>query len=90
MVVPMASRTSGQVSLRLKAARTMAPTAPMAPASVGEARPRAMVPRTRKIRAIEGTMPFSTLIASAQPVAVRASGGRGGILSGRQIDSPAT
>ena len=35
-------------------------------------------------------MPFSTLIARTQPLAVRASGGSGGILSGRTIDSPAT
>ena len=55
-------------------ASTMAPTAPMAPASVGVARPMKMVPSTRKISTIDGTIPQSTLEISGQPRSVRASG----------------
>ena len=50
------------------AARTIAPTAPMAPASVGVARPMKIVPSTRKISTTEGIMPHSTRLHSAQPL----------------------
>lgn len=55
---------------RCIAARTIAPTAPMAPASVGVANPRPMVPRTRKIRTIDGIMPHSTRLTSSSPSAL--------------------
>ena len=67
MVDSMPSRISFQLSRLCMAASTIAPTAPIAPASVGVARPRKIVPSTRKIRTIEGTMPQSTRFQSAQP-----------------------
>ena len=82
-VVSMPSQTRGQVRRRFIAASTMAPTAPIAPPSVGVARPIRMVPRTRKIRASIGTMPTTTLRASAQPRSVRASSGRAGAALGQ-------
>ncbi len=48
-----------------------------------------IVPSTRKISTIEGTMPHSTLLHSAQPRCVRASGGSGGTQSGRISATPA-
>ena len=77
-----AARSGGRCS----AASTMAPTAPIAPASVGVARPRKIVPSTRKISTSDGTMPHSTLRISGQPRSVRASGGSGGTDVGRKID----
>ena len=64
------------------AARTMAPIAPIAPASVGVARPSIMVPSTTKISTAEGMMPIRHLRQSGQPVSVRASFGTGGTWSG--------
>ena len=89
MVMAIASRTSGHVRRRCSAARSMAPTAPMAPASVGVASPMKMVPSTRKIRAIDGIMPRSTRRTSGQPRSPRASGGSGGMAPGRTMDSAA-
>ena len=60
------------------AARTMAPIAPIAPASVGVARPSIMVPSTTKISTAEGMMPIRHLRQSGQPVSVRASFGTAG------------
>jgi hypothetical protein len=60
MVFDIASRISFQVKRPLIMASTTAPTAPMAPASVGVARPMKMVPSTRKISTTEGTMPLMT------------------------------
>ncbi len=60
----------------------MAPIAPMAPASVGVARPSIMVPSTTKISTAEGMMPIRHFFQSAQPVSVRASLGTGGTWSG--------
>ena len=68
-------------------ASTIAPTAPMAPASVGVASPMKMVPSTRKISTSDGTMPQSTLEISAQPRSVRASSGSGGTLCGCRIET---
>ncbi len=65
-------------SLLWIAASTMAPTAPMAPASVGVARPSIMVPSTTKISTAEGMMPSRHLRQSGQPVSVRAVFGTGG------------
>ena len=61
------------------AASTIAPTAPIAPASVGVANPRKIVPSTRKINTMDGIIPQSTFFQSAQPERVRASGGKGGM-----------
>jgi hypothetical protein len=79
IVDSMPCRTSVQVSRRFNAARAMAPTAPMAPASVGVARPMKIVPSTRKIRTTDGTIPRRTLRHSGQPDSVRASAGSGGM-----------
>ena len=54
----------------------MAPTTPIAPASVGVARPMKMVPSTMKISASEGTMPrdaSSTAAASRAACALPAA-----------------
>ena len=64
------------------AASTMAPIAPMAPASVGVARPIIIVPSTTKISTADGMMPIRHFFQSAQPVSVRASFGTGGTWSG--------
>ena len=52
-----------QASRRLAAASTSAPTAPMAPPSVGVAMPRKIVPSTRKIRVSGGTRTMITCSA---------------------------
>ena len=78
MVDSIACRISVQVRRRCSAASTIAPTAPIAPASVGVAMPRKIVPSTRKISTTDGTMPHSTRFHSAQPRSVRASCGSGG------------
>ena len=90
MVDCIPCRTSGQVSRRCSAASTIAPTAPMAPASVGVARPMKIVPSTRKISTTEGIMPHRTRLISFQPISPRASGGSGGMAFGRTIESPTT
>ena len=69
-------------SLLWIAASTMAPIAPMAPASVGVARPSIMVPSTTKISTADGMMPIRHLRHSGQPRSVSASRGTGGTWSG--------
>ena len=64
------------------AARTIAPMAPIAPASVGVAKPSIMVPSTTKISTADGMMPIRHLRQSGQPVSVRASLGTAGTWSG--------
>ena len=61
-------------------ASTMAPTAPIAPASVGVVRPSIMVPSTTKISTADGMMPIRHFFHSAQPVSVRASFGTAGTI----------
>ena len=56
-------------------ASTIAPIVPIAPASVGVARPIMMVPSTRKIRTAAGMMPQAHLISSALPNSVRGTPG---------------
>ena len=85
IVVSMPCQSRGHVRRRLMAASTSAPTTPMAPASVGVARPMKIVPSTRKIRTSEGTMPLVHFQASAQPRSVRASGGSAGTSCGRMM-----
>ncbi len=63
---------------RCSTASTMAPTMPMAPPSVGVARPRNMVPSTRKISTSDGTIPHRHFLTSGQPDMVRDSGGMPG------------
>ena len=55
----------------MKAASAIAPTTPMAPASVGVASPRKIVPSTRKISPSDGMMPRRHL-APQRPAAQRA------------------
>ncbi len=74
----------------LKPASAMAPTTPMAPASVGVARPMKIVPSTRKIRPSDGMMPRRHFFTSAQPRSVRASGGSAGTSCGRMMLRMAT
>ena len=87
MMVPMpaamtpAIRTLRPVvlkSLLWIAASTMAPIAPMAPASVGVARPIIMVPSTTKISTADGMMPIRHFFHSGQPVSVSSSTGTAG------------
>ena len=75
------------------AARMKAPTAPIAPASVGVAiatlmpgKPP-MLPSTIKIRRADGTMPARHLRHSAQPTSVRPSLGTPGTCEGLMRDS---
>ena len=77
-----AKRTMPRPSTLDIAASPIAPTAPMAPPSVGVASPMRMVPSTRKISTIEGTMPHNTFFTRARPLMVRASGGNAGIAAG--------
>ena len=56
--------TTLRLSRRFDAASTNAPTAPMAPPSVGVATPRKMVPSTRKISASGGISTMMTWPAS--------------------------
>jgi hypothetical protein len=79
-----------QLRRRLSAARTHAPTAPTAPASVGVAMPKKMLPSTAKISSTGGTMACSTRRKSAKPRKVRASGGSAGAASGRTHATPMT
>ena len=81
-----ASRIMRKFSRPCSSARTKAPTTPSAPASVGVARPMKIVPSTRKISAIEGTMPISTFRTRAAFSSPRISGGRGGMSWGRISD----
>ena len=83
IVVSMPWISSGHDRRRLSAASTIAPTTPMAPASVGVARPMKIVPSTRKMSASDGTIAVVHFHASAQPRSVRASGGNGGTASGQ-------
>ena len=55
----------------------------MAPASVGVASPRKIVPRTRKISPNDGMIPRRHFLHSAQPLEVRASGGSAGTSFGQ-------
>ena len=68
----------------------MAPTTPMAPASVGVARPMKMVPSTRKISPSDGIMPRRHFFHSAQPCSVRASSGSAGTSLGQMMLTMAT
>ena len=68
------------------AARTKAPTEPMAPPSVGVASPIKMVPSTKKIRAMEGTIPHRIFLNNFQLITGRASGGSAGTSCGLKID----
>src|SRR5215217_144586 len=77
MVEFIACSTSGHVRRRCSAASTIAPTAPIAPASVGVARPSPIVPSTRKIRTIEGIIPQSTRLMSFQFNGSRTPSGSG-------------
>ena len=61
----------------------IAPTTPIAPASVGVARPVKIVPSTTKISPAEGMMPRIAFLNSAQPFSVRASGGSAGTSFGQ-------
>ena len=81
IVLIMASLTSAQVRRLCDQAKSIAPTAPMAPASVGVAmavlmpgKPP-MLPSTVKMRTADGTMPRRHFLQSAQPSKVRADFG---------------
>ena len=88
MVPPMASLINGQFNRPWMAAKIKAPTAPMAPASVGVAiatlmpgKPP-MLPSTVKIKMADGMMPRKHFFHSAQPCKVRASRGTPGTWCG--------
>jgi hypothetical protein len=70
--IQRSKRVSG--ALRTTAS-TIEPITPMAPASVGVARPIMMVPRTRKISTAEGMIPHMDFTISGQPRSVRGTGG---------------
>ena len=79
-ITPMISTLRPVVlkSLLWIAASTIAPTAPMAPASVGVASPIIMVPSTTKISTAEGMMPIRHLRHSGHPRSVSSVTGTGG------------
>ncbi|MNR39589.1 hypothetical protein D3C85_1578100 [compost metagenome] len=87
VVVSMACFNSEMSRRRFIIARMMAPTAPMAPPSVGVAMPRKMVPSTRKISSSGGIITSTTRLPSAAPRRVRASGGSAGTHCGFTIDT---
>ena len=66
-----AMRARRENSLWCTTASPIAPMVPIAPASVGVARPRKIVPSTRKIRTSDGTMPHRHFFTSGQPCSVR-------------------
>src|SRR5215813_15607605 len=68
----------------------MAPTTPMAPASVGVASPMKIVPNTRKISPSDGIMPRRHFFHSAHPFKVRASIGKAGTALGQMMLTMAT
>ena len=84
MVPAMASRTNGQFRRLCMAAKTKAPKAPIAPASVGVAMAVSMpgkppmLPSTAKISTAEGMMPRKHLSHRCKPSMVRASLGMPG------------
>ena len=84
MVPVMASLISVQFRRLWMAAKMKAPTAPMAPASVGVAMAvlmpgnPPMLPNTAKIKMADGMMPRKHFPQSAQPSKVRASLGTPG------------
>ena len=88
MVPCMASHSIGHDRRRWINASTSAPTAPIAPASVGVAMAWSMKgrppiePSTAKIKIAEGMMPRRHLPHSAQPCKVRALAGRPGTFCG--------
>ena len=93
MVPAMVCVNSDQLRRRCMAASSMAPTAPMAPASVGvqmavlmPGRPP-MLPSTAKIKAPAGKMPRRHFFHSAQPMRVRAVLGTPGRSWGRTRDN---
>ena len=86
MVDVMASQTSVFWSRLFMAAKIKAPTEPIAPPSVGVARPIRIVPKTKKISAIDGTMPQRIFLSNFQSIFGRASGGSAGTSCGLKID----
>ena len=64
VVEASACLTTSSVSRRFAAAMTSAPTAPMAPPSVGVAMPRKIVPSTRNTSASGGISTMTTCCAS--------------------------
>ena len=86
MVEVIASQTKVFWRRLFIAARTRAPTEPIAPPSVGVARPIKIVPSTKKMRAMEGTMPQRIFLNNFQSIFGRASGGNAGTSCGLKID----
>jgi hypothetical protein len=84
-VVSIPSLSSFQVRRRCKIASASAPTAPMAPPSVGVARPTRMVPSTMKMSTREGTIETMQRRNKTPRLAVRTSLGSGGTLSGQMM-----
>ncbi len=85
-VMPWLDQRPGQPAMQRRPA-PCAPTAPMAPASVGVARPRPMVPSTRKISTMEGIMPHRHPADQFPVIGSRSLSGIGGIALRRMNDS---
>ena len=90
VVESSAWRTIDQFSRRLTAASASAPTAPIAPPSVGVASPMKIVPSTRKISTSGGISATTTRIASCGPWMVRNSFGNAGADFGKMMVIPMT
>ena len=93
MVLVIPSLMICQLRRRCIAAKTKAPKAPIAPASVGVAIATLMpgkppiLPKTAKIKMAEGIMPRKQVRHNFQPVRVRASLGIAGRSPGRIRES---
>ena len=90
VVSPIAPCSAVSDRRRLSCARSIAPTAPRAPASVGVAMPAKMLPSTSRIRTSGGTMTSITRRNRAAPCSERASGGKAGAASGLTSATHAT
>ena len=77
LVSSIANLSADIVSDRLAIARSIAPTAPSAPASVGVAIPAKMLPRTTTMRISGGRSDSTTCLANSIPVERMCSGRAG-------------
>ena len=91
LVVPAHASRSTAMDMRPRApARTIAPTDPIAPASVGVATPAKIDPSTMRIRSSGGSITTTTRRRSPRQGMSVISGGRAGAASGLAIATPTT
>ena len=81
-VASQESRRATQLNWRFNRARAIAPKEPTAPASVGVAMPKKMLPNTNKISTNGGNMDCTTRCRNSRRGIWQTSGGRAGAASG--------